>query len=195
MLAFNIWDGHVDIHRKVREIVEDFNDGFDRVDNFSRPEEADLCLDTAAAQKGGIWIYETTRIVDCHVSAERTKSRLLIKLCFNEGRGKIARAMLNGSSERTAAQHSYTFTPHLLPWRTAGGLMEIKREDFSEGRVVYSAAITEEFSVTVGFLVASIANLVQAVTRRHSELGSGMGNRGSSDSMDQGVILGDLNYA
>lgn len=185
----------MDIHRKVREIVDDFRDGFDRVGNLSRSEDADPCLDTAAAQKGGIWIYETTRIVDCHMSDERTKSRLLIKRCFNEGRGKTALAMLNGSGEPTSTQHSYTFTPHVPPWRTAGGLLAIKREDFSEERVVYSAAIAEEFSIAVGSLVAGIANLAQAVTRRHSKFGSGIGNRGRSHSMEQGVILGDLNYA
>jgi hypothetical protein len=170
----NVWSGNMAIRRQVFDEIGGFRNGFGKVGKRSRPEDTDLCLRAAAAQKGGTWIYEPAGIAGHRVPAERATLRFFLSRCFHEGQGKAALTALNGMAASTSAERLYT--TYVLPAALARGLRQVSRGQGSGG--LRNFAIAAGFTVTaVGFLAGHAAAAIRhgASTIRHAA--SGVGNR------------------
>ena len=156
----NVWSCNMAIPRRVFDRIGGFRDDFGKVGSRSRPEDTDLCIRAAAAQPRGTWIYEPTSIAGHWVPPKRTTFGYFMYRCLTEGSGKAALTALNGASESTSAERSYT--RRVLPAGVARGLRDTVRGDLSGG--MRSIAIAAGFSsAVVGFVMGRMTGTVHRV--------------------------------
>jgi hypothetical protein len=154
----NVWSGNMAIRRAVFDSIEGFRTGFGKIGKRSRPEDTDLCLRAAAAQGGGVWMYEPAGIASHRVPVQRQSVAFFLSRCFHEGQGKAALARLNGVEESTSAERRYT--KRVLPAALARGLRDACKGDASAG--LRSFAIAAGFTLaTIGFLFGNAGVVVQ----------------------------------
>ncbi len=91
----NVWAASLAVRREVFDAVGGFRANFGKVGHRYRPEDTDLCI-RMARQSGGHWILTPHAVVTHPVSAHRSRYAYLLSRCYEEGRGKIAYARLNG---------------------------------------------------------------------------------------------------
>jgi glycosyltransferase involved in cell wall biosynthesis len=158
----NVWSGNMAIRRKIFDAIDGFRDGFGKVGNRPCPEDTDLCLRAAAAQPGGMWIYDPDGLCGHRVPAQRATVGYFVSRCFNEGWGKAALAALNGVGDSTVTERQYT--RRVLPQGISRGLRETARGDVSGGS--RSLAITAGVSLAAaGFAAGRATSLAKTAQR------------------------------
>src|ERR1700760_1955222 len=145
----NVWTCAMLVKRSAFEVVDGFREDFGKIGNKSLPEDTDLCLRIAAAQEGGVWMWDPAKVMKHRVPDGRATFGYLMSRCFLQGWGKAAMAHMDGFDESTSLERNYAV--RILPAGVGRGLKDAVRGDISGlGR---SGAIVAAFSVTVaGYL-------------------------------------------
>jgi cellulose synthase/poly-beta-1,6-N-acetylglucosamine synthase-like glycosyltransferase len=152
----NVWSGNMAIRRRVFDEIAGFRDGFGKRGEHRRPEDTDLCMRAAAADRGS-WIYEPAALAGHRVPPQRATLGYFLRRCLDEGAGKAALAALNGASDSTLTERHYT--RQVLPRGVARGLRDTARGDASGW--LRSIAIAAGFScATAGFLASRASGII-----------------------------------
>jgi polysaccharide pyruvyl transferase WcaK-like protein len=168
----NVWGSGMVVSRRVFDAIGGFRDDFGKVGNRSRPEDTDLCLRAAAAQRPGMWVYEPAGITVHRVPLDRATPRFFLRRCLLEGSGKAALAALNGTGDSTSAERRYTRS--VLPRGIARGLRDTLRGDMSG--LLRSMAIATGFGFAVaGFVAGRAAGMIGRADRPRARRTSGNG--------------------
>ena len=155
----NVWSNTMAIRRQAFEAVGGFRDDFGKIGGWSRPEDTDLCLRTAASDGGGTWIYEPGAIAGHQVPAERTTLSYFLRRCYYEGQGKATLASLNGTSQSISTERRYA--RYVLPQGVVRGLRKTARGDTS-GLARSIAIIAGTSFAVAGFLAERAVGYVAA---------------------------------
>jgi GT2 family glycosyltransferase len=94
----NVWSASMAVRRDRFASVGGFRDGFGKLGNRPRPEDTDLCLRMGRA---GRWMFVPAAVIGHPVEPERTRFGFFLRRCFQEGRGKVAMARLDGRGTRS----------------------------------------------------------------------------------------------
>jgi len=114
----NVWAASLAVRREVFAEVDGFRPDFGKIGHRYRPEDTDLCI-RMAKQSGGHWVLTPEAVVRHPVSRERSRFGYLLSRCYEEGRGKVAFARLNGSDSLDREQE---YLRRELPRAIVGGV-------------------------------------------------------------------------
>jgi cellulose synthase/poly-beta-1,6-N-acetylglucosamine synthase-like glycosyltransferase len=103
----NVWSNNMAIRRRVFLAIGGFRDDFGKTGERARPEDTDLCLRATAAHLGGTWVYEPAAIAGHWVPVRRATVGYFLRRCFNEGCGKAALSVMDGSRRSTSVERQY----------------------------------------------------------------------------------------
>jgi glycosyltransferase involved in cell wall biosynthesis len=149
----NVWSNNMAIRRTVFLAVGGFRDNFGKTGERSRPEDTDLCLRATAAHLGGTWVYEPAAVAGHWVPARRATVGYFLRRCFDEGCGKAALSVMDGSRRSTSVERQYA--QRLLLRLIIGGLPGIA-PDAQWGmrrRLAIAAGLS---SAAIGFLTGQL---------------------------------------
>jgi GT2 family glycosyltransferase len=97
----NVWSANMAVRRDAFDAVGGFRDGFGKLGNLPRPEDTDLCLRMG---RNGRWMYVPDAVISHPVEAERTSLGFFLRRCYQEGRGKVQLARLDGDGSLRVEQ-------------------------------------------------------------------------------------------
>jgi GT2 family glycosyltransferase len=161
----NVWTNSMIIRREAFEAAGGFRDDFGKIGNRNRPEDTDLCVRVASANKGGIWVYDPDGIVAHRVSAKRATLRYFVARCFDEGWGKGVLAGLDGFMQSTSLERAYVW--RVLPAGIGRGL-----RDAASGN---ASGLLRSVTIALGLCVAVVGYLASRCIsawpcrKRHSD--------------------------
>lgn len=161
----NVWAASLAVRRDVFDAVGGFRVDFGKIGHRYRPEDTDLCV-RMARESGGHWVLTPEAVVSHPVSAQRSRFRWLLGRCYEEGRGKVAYARLNGPESLGREQD---YLRRELPRAVGRGLVAPLR---GQGVAPAARALTIVAAVGsagVGAVLESVRrDLTTTYTRRQS---------------------------
>lgn len=147
----NVWSANMAVRKEIFEEVGGFRLGFGKVGTQSRPEDTDLCLRMSAVS-GGRWILVPEAIVD-H-PAEHTTMASFLRRCYQEGRGKVELARLNGGRGSLGSESHYL--RRTLPRAVVRGMLDTLRGHGIVHAVRSGAVLAGVGAAAVGGVVESL---------------------------------------
>jgi hypothetical protein len=146
----NVWSNNMALRRAAFDAAGGFREDFGKIGTASRPEDTELCLRVTS----GSWLYEPASAVGHWVPAQRATLRYFLRRCYAEGKGKAQLAVMDGTTNSTSAERSYTM--RVLPGAVGRGLRDAATGDWSGA--LRSAAIVGGFCIAAaGFAVGCLA--------------------------------------
>jgi O-antigen biosynthesis protein len=143
VIVRNVWTCGMILRRAAFEMVGGFRDNFGKVGDRSLPEDTDLCLRITSAYDKAVWISDPAKLMGHRVPANRMTLNYFLTRCFYQGWGKAAMADMDGFSDSTSTERSYT--RRILPAGVGRGLVEAARGD--------AFGMARSVMIAVGFVV------------------------------------------